>query len=70
MGYIFTEPSGLPNKFHDFLDVELEGWDRYIVEVESIDGPVQLEEVNETLKSRKTWILNTHIDLETYYYVY
>jgi hypothetical protein len=25
MGYIFTEPSGLPNKFHDFLDVELEG---------------------------------------------
>jgi len=70
MGYKFTGPSGLPNKFHGFVEVELEGRDRYVVEVESIEGPVQLVEVNETRKSRKTWIVNNHIDLETYYYVY
>ena len=70
MSYKFTGPSGLPNKFHGFVEVELEGRDRYVVEVESIEGPVQLVEVNETRKSRKTWIVNNHIDLETYYYVY
>jgi hypothetical protein len=70
VGYKFTGPSGLPNKFHGFVEVELEGRDRYVVEVESIEGPVQLVEVNETRKSRKTWIVNNHIDLETYYYVY
>jgi len=70
MGYKFTGPSGLPNKFHGFVEVEFEGRDRYVVEVESIEGPVQLVEVNETRKSRKTWIVNNHIDLETYYYVY
>jgi hypothetical protein len=70
MGYKFTGPSGLPKKFHGFVEVELEGRDRYIVEVESIEGPVQLVEVNETRKSQKTWIVNNHIDLEIYYYVY
>jgi hypothetical protein len=53
-----------------FLDVELEGWDWYDLQVESIVCPVQLVEVNETHKSRKTWIVNNYIDLETYYYVY
>jgi hypothetical protein len=67
MGYKFTGPSGLPNKFHGFVEVELEGRDRYVVEVESIESPVQLVEMNETRKSRKTWIVNKHIDLETYY---
>jgi hypothetical protein len=28
IGYKFTGPSGLPNKFHDFVEVELDGQDR------------------------------------------
>jgi hypothetical protein len=70
MGYKFTGPSSLPNMFHGFVEVELEGGNRYVVEVESIESPVQLVEVNETCKSWKTRIVNNHIDLETYYYVY
>src|SRR3978361_1821045 len=46
MGHNFTGPSGLINKFHGFVEVELEGRDRYVVEVESIEGRVQLVEVN------------------------
>jgi hypothetical protein len=53
MSYKFTVPSGLPNKFHGFVDVELESRDRTVVEVESIEGPVILLEVNETCKCRK-----------------
>jgi hypothetical protein len=30
IGYKFTGPSGLPNKFHGFVEVELERWDRYV----------------------------------------
>ena len=70
MDYKFTGHSGLPNKYHGFVEVGLEGRHRYVVEVGSIEGPVQLVEVSETRKSRKTWIVNNHIDLETYYYVY
>jgi hypothetical protein len=70
MGYKFTGPSGLPNKFHGFVEMELEGLNQYFVEVESIKGRVQLVEVNETGKSQKTWIGNNYINLETYYHVY
>jgi hypothetical protein len=54
MGYKFTGPYGLPNNFHGFVEVELEGQDRYFVEVETIECPVQLVKVNETRKSQKT----------------
>ena len=70
MDYKFTGHSGLPNKYHGFVEVGLEGRHRYVVEVGSIEGPVQLVEVSETRKSRKTWIVNNHIDLEIYYFVY
>ena len=70
VGYKFTGLSGKPNRLHGFVEVELDSRDRSVTEVGSIEGPVQLVEVNEVRQSRKTWIVNSHIDLETYYYVY
>ena len=68
-GYKCTE-SGQRNRFHGSVEVELDGRDRAVAEVGSIEEPVQPVEVNEARGSRKTWIVNNHIDLETYYYVY
>lgn len=70
VGYKFTGSSGKPNRYHGCVEVELDSRDRSVAEVGSIEGPVQLVEVNEARQSRKTWIVNNHIDLETYYYVY
>ena len=70
VGYKFAGTSGLPNRFYGCVEVELDSRDRSVAEVGSIEGPVQLVKVNETRQSRKTWIVNNHIDLETYYYVY
>ena len=70
VGHKCSARSGLPNQFHGCVEVELDNRDRFVAEVGSIEGPVQLVEVNEIRKSRKTWIVNNHIDLETYYYVY
>ena len=62
--------SGQPNRFHGSVEVELDGRDRAVAEVGLIEGPVQLVEVNKARRSRKRWIVNNHIDLATYYYVY
>ena len=70
VGYKFAGTSGLPNRFHGCVQVELDSRDRSVAEVGSIEGPVQLVEVNETRQCRKTWIVNNHIELETYYYIY
>ena len=69
-GYKCSGSSGNPNRFHGCVEVEIDSRSRFVAEVGSIEGPVQLVEVNETRQSRKTWIVNNHIDLETYYYVY
>jgi hypothetical protein len=60
----------LPNRFHGLVEVELNRKDSYVVDVEVIEGPVHLVDTNETCSSRKRWVVNSHIDLETYYYVY
>jgi hypothetical protein len=70
MGYKFAGRSSLPNKFHGLVEVELNRKDRYVADVEVIEGPVHLVDTNETRSSRKRWVVNSHIDLETYYYVY
>ena len=70
VGYKFAGTSGLLNRFNSCVEVDLDSRDRSVAEVGSIKGPVQLVEVNGTRQSRKTWIVNNHIDLETYYYVY
>ena len=59
--------SGQPSRFHSSIEVELDGRDRVFAEVGSIEEPVQLVEVNEARRSQKTWIVNNHINLETYY---
>ena len=66
-GYKFTGWSRKPNRFHDCVEVEMNSRNHSVAEVGSIEGPVQLLEVNEECHSRKMWIVNSHRDLETFY---
>jgi hypothetical protein len=70
VGMKFTTASSKPNRYHGFVEVELNTRDRYVAQVEAIEGPVHLVDVNEKRQTGKRWIVNSHIDLETYYYVY
>jgi len=69
VGMKYATESGKPNRFHGFVEVVLNERDRYVAEVEPIEGPVHLLE-GETIWGKNSWIVNSHIDLETYYYVY
>ena len=70
VGHKYVTQSGKPNRFHGCVEVSLDRRDRFVAEVASIEGPVQLVEVNETRQSQKTWIVNNHIDKEHYYQLY
>jgi len=67
-GTKFVNPSSKPDPAHGFVEVEIDQGDQYIAPIGSIEGPVQLVEVDEN--SARSWLVNSHIDLETYYYVY
>ena len=54
--------SGQPNLFHSTVEVELDGRDRMVAEVGSIEGHVQLVDVNKACRTWKMWIVNNHID--------
>jgi len=69
VGMKYATESGKPNRFHGFVEVVLNERDRYVTEVEPIVGPVHLLE-GETIRRKNSWIVNSHIDQETYYYVY
>ena len=69
VGMKYTMESSNPNRFHGFVEVVLNERDRYVAEVESIEGPVHMLE-GRKIQGNKSWIVNSHIDLETYYYVY
>ena len=69
VGMKYTMASGKPNRFHGFVEVVPNEWDRYVAEVEPIEGPVHLLE-GENIQGKDIWIVNSHIDLETYYDVY
>ena len=69
VGMKYATESSNPNRFHGFVDVVLNKRDRYVAEVEPIEGPVHLLERRKT-RGNKSWIVNSHIDLETYYYMY
>ena len=70
-GMKFATDSSRPNRFHGFVEVTENRADRYIAEVEAIEGPVHLVKEDERCKDNKArWIVNSHIDLETYYYIY
>jgi len=69
VGIKYATESGKPNRFHGFVEVVLNEQDRYVVEVEPIEGPVYLLE-GEQIRGKNTWIVNSDIHLETYCYVY
>jgi len=69
VGMKYATESGKPNRFHRFVEVVLNERDRHVGEVEPIEGPVHLLE-GETIWRKNSWIVNSHIDQETYYYVY
>ena len=69
VGMKYATESGKPNRFHGFVEVVLNERDRYVAEVEPIEGPVHLLE-GEKIREKNSWIVNSHIDLETYYFVY
>ena len=54
VGYKCAGTSGVPNRFHGCVKVKLDCRDRSVAEVGSIEGLVQLVEVNKTRQSRKT----------------
>jgi len=56
--------SGNPNRFHVFVEVVLNEQDRYVAEVEPIYGLVHLLEGVKIL-GNKSWLVNSHIHLET-----
>jgi len=55
-----------PNRFTGIVEVVLNKRDRYVMEVEPIDRPVLLLE-GEKIQRKNSWIVYSHIDLETYY---
>ena len=69
VGMKYATESRNPNRFHGFVEVVLNERDRYVTEVEPIEGPVHLLE-GRKIRGNKSSIVNSHIDLETYYYVY
>ena len=69
VGKKYATESGKPNRFQGFVEVVLNERDWYLARVESIEGPVHLLE-GEKIRGQNSWIVNSHIDLETYYYVY
>ena len=66
VGMKYATESSNPNRFHWFVEVVLNERDRYVAEVEPIEGPVHLLE-GRKIRGNKSWIVNSHIDLETYY---
>jgi len=69
VGMKYGTESGKPNCFHGFVEVLLNERDRYVAELEPIEGPVHLLEGGK-IRGKNSWIMNSQIDLETYYYVY
>jgi len=65
----YSMESGKPNRYHGFVECVLNKQNWYGAEVEPIEGPVHLLE-GEKIRGKSSWIVNSYIDLETYYYVY
>ena len=69
VGMKYATESSKPNRFHGFVEVVLHERDRYVTDVDSIKGLVHLLEGGK-IWGKNSWVVNSHIDLETYYYVY
>ena len=69
VGMKYAMESSNSNHFPGFVEVVLNERDQYVAEVEPIAGLVRLVE-GRKIRENKSWIVNSHINLETYYYVY
>ena len=69
VGMKYAMESSNPNRFHGFVEVVLNEQNRYVAEVEPIERMVHLLEGSK-IWGNKSWIVNSYIHLETYYYVY
>jgi len=69
VGMKYATESGKLNRFHRFVEVVLNERDRYVAKVEPIAEPVHLLEGGK-IRGKNRCIVNSHIDLETYYYLY
>ena len=68
-GMKYAIESSNPNRFPGFVGVVLNERDWYVTQVEPIDGLVHLLEGSK-IRGNNSGIVNSHIDLETYSYVY
>ncbi len=68
--YMYVRPDGLPNPHHGCVEVQLNKQDMIVAPIESIEGAVHLIAENEEAEKGGIFLVNNHIDLETYYYVY
>ena len=57
-----------PNRFYGFMEVVLNERDWYVADVEPIEGPVHLVKRGK-IWGKNSWVMNSNIDLNTYYYV-
>ena len=69
VGYEYVRRDGLPNPHHKCVEVQVNKRDRFVAPIGSIEGGVQLIPENEEIESG-IFLVNNHIDLETYYYIY
>jgi hypothetical protein len=70
VAHSYVRPDGLPNPHHGCVEVHINNRERFVAPIESIEGAVQLVPENEDAESNGIFLVNNHIDLETYYYVY
>ena len=68
-GMKYATESTKPNLFHEFVEVVLNEQDQYIADLKPIEGQVYLL-VSGKIQGKDSWVVNSHIDLDTYYYVY
>ena len=64
VGMKYAIESSNSNCFHGFVEVVLNQRDQYVTEVEPSERPVHLLE-GRKIRGNTSWIVNSHIDLET-----
>jgi hypothetical protein len=73
IGYKYVRNDGLPNPSHGCVEVRLDKQDRFVAPIDAIEGAVHLiaeDEAEDERSKIKVRLVNNHIDLNTYYYVY
>ena len=71
-GTKYVTSTGQPDSIHGCVEVIENPQDRYVMPIRSLEGAVHLVPVDEVHKgpNPRQYLVNNHIDLDTYYYVY